>query len=97
MPYFAVQNLSFLPCSHGATVVPRIPAKVPRSCYSRCVNAELHASKRTPWSLKRAPAIGLKKEGEMLFLHERVSLAPPTGSDLDDGSVACLVELSSLL
>lgn len=87
MPYFAVQNLSVLPCSHGATVDPRIPAKVPLSCYSRCVNTELHASKRTPWSLKRAPAIGLKKEGEMLFLHEKGSLAPPTGSNLDGGSL----------
>lgn len=50
---------------------PSIRAKASVSCCSRTVNAELHASKRTPWSLKRAPAVGLKKEGEMLFLPKR--------------------------
>lgn len=59
---------------------PRIHAKKVLHCYySRRVNTELHDSKCTPWSLKRAPAIGLKKEGEMLFLQKCCSLSPPTG------------------
>lgn len=79
MPCFTVQNLRFLPRSHDSTVAPRTHAKVPLSWISRRVKAELHDSSRTPWSLKRAPALGLKKEGEMLFLHKRGSLSPPTG------------------
>lgn len=65
--------------------------KSPLFQYSRRVNAELHDSKRTPWSLKRAPALGLKKEGEMLFLQKWRSLSPPRGHKGDRPEL-CIVE-----
>lgn len=84
VPDFAVQDLSFLPGSHGSTECPRSRTKVQLFNYSRRINVELHDGERTPWSLKRAPALGLKNEGEMLFLHQRSSVSPPRGLGAHD-------------